>query len=169
MRKISGGFLIEKHLDQGTLSRWIPTLPGEIVNFTTINSQSSWLARGPSLGGSWWLVHYNQTLTFLSVLLWHVLSFQGPQACMRIFSGIQPTGTMHIGNYLGAIKNWVLLQEESKDAVIYSVVDLHSITLPQDPASLRQSIRNMAIYLLACGVDPVKSILFQQSQVSLYD
>ena len=88
---------------------------------------------------------------------------------MRIFSGIQPTGTMHIGNYLGAIKNWVSLQEESEGAVIYSIVDLHSLTLPQDPASLRQSVRNMAIYLLACGVDPVKSILFQQSQVSLHD
>ncbi|CAH3164413.1 unnamed protein product [Porites lobata] len=71
---------------------------------------------------------------------------------MRIFSGIQPTGTMHIGNYLGAIKNWVSLQEESEGAVIYSIVDLHSLTLPQDPASLQQSIRNMAIYLLACGV-----------------
>jgi len=73
---------------------------------------------------------------------------------------------MHIGNYLGAIKNWVLLQQGSKDAVLYSIVDLHSITLPQDPATLRQSIRNMAVYLLACGVNPEESILFQQSQVS---
>ena len=72
---------------------------------------------------------------------------------------------MHIGNYLGAIKNWVLLQQGSKDAVLYSIVDLHSITLPQDPATLRQSIRNMAVYLLACGVNPEESILFQQSQV----
>lgn len=72
---------------------------------------------------------------------------------------------MHIGNYLGAIKNWVSLQQGSKDAVLYSIVDLHSITLPQDPATLRQSIRNMAVYLLACGVNPEKSILFQQSQV----
>ena len=74
---------------------------------------------------------------------------------------------MHIGNYLGAIKNWVSLQQGSKDAVLYSIVDLHSITLPQDPATLRQSIRNMAVYLLACGVNPEKSILFQQSQVRL--
>ena len=74
---------------------------------------------------------------------------------------------MHIGNYLGAIKNWVSLQQGTKDAVLYSIVDLHSITLPQDPAILRQSIRNMAVYLLACGVDPEKSILFQQSQVCL--
>ena len=92
-------------------------------------------------------------------------SAQGTQSPMRIFSGIQPTGTMHIGNYLGAIKNWVSLQGESKDAVLYSIVDLHSITIPQDPASLRQSIRNMAACLLACGVNPEKSILFQQSQV----
>lgn len=84
----------------------------------------------------------------------------------RIFSGIQPTGSMHIGNYLGAIRNWVSLQEESKDSVLYSIVDLHSITLPQHPSLLRQSIRNMAVYLLACGLDPEKSIIFQQSQVS---
>ena len=75
---------------------------------------------------------------------------------------------MHVGNYLGAIKNWVSLQQGSKDAVLYSIVDLHSITLPQDPATLRQSIRNMAVYLLACGVNPEKSILFQQSQVRLF-
>ena len=74
---------------------------------------------------------------------------------------------MHIGNYLGAIKNWVSLQQGSKDAVLYSIVDLHSITLPQDPAVLRQSIRNMTVCLLACGVNPEKSILFQQSQVRL--
>ncbi|KAL9969389.1 hypothetical protein ACROYT_G021600 [Oculina patagonica] len=91
---------------------------------------------------------------------------QGSQSHTRIFSGIQPTGAMHIGNYLGAIKNWVSLQQGSKDSVLYSIVDLHSITLPQDPTTLRQSIRNMAVYLLACGVNPEKSILFQQSQVS---
>ena len=161
---ISGGFLIEKHLNQGTLSCWIPITPRG--NFHLCATQFIIFLAGP---GSFLRGKANDGYIinphFLSVLLWHVFSFQGPQACMRIFSGIQPTGTMHIGNYLGAIKNWVSLQEESKDAVIYSIVDLHSITLPQDPASLRQSIRNMAIYLLACGVDPVKSILFQQSEV----
>lgn len=96
-----------------------------------------------------------------------ILSSQDSQAHRVIFSGIQPTGTMHIGNYLGAIRNWVSLQHVSEDVVIYSIVDLHSITLPQDPAVLRQSIRNMAVYLLACGVNPEKSILFQQSQVRL--
>lgn len=95
----------------------------------------------------------------------HFLS-QDTQSPVRIFSGIQPTGSMHLGNYLGAIRNWVSLQQGCKDSVLYSIVDLHSITLPQHPTSLCQSIRNMAVYLLACGVNPQKSILFQQSQVS---
>lgn len=95
----------------------------------------------------------------------HFQLAQDSQSLGRIFSGIQPTGSMHIGNYLGAIRNWVSLQEESKDSVLYSIVDLHSITLPQHPSLLRQSIRNMAVYLLACGLDPEKSIIFQQSQV----
>ena len=95
----------------------------------------------------------------------HFQLAQDSQSPVRIFSGIQPTGTMHIGNYLGAIRNWVSLQEESKDSVLYSIVDLHSITLPQHPSLLRQSIRTMAVYLLACGLDPEKSIIFQQSQV----
>lgn len=95
----------------------------------------------------------------------HFQLAQDSQSPGRIFSGIQPTGSMHIGNYLGAIRNWVSLQEESKDSVLYSIVDLHSITLPQHPSLLRQSIRNMAVYLLACGLDPEKSIIFQQSQV----
>uniref|UniRef100_A0A8C9IF98 tryptophan--tRNA ligase n=1 Tax=Piliocolobus tephrosceles TaxID=591936 RepID=A0A8C9IF98_9PRIM len=81
----------------------------------------------------------------------------------RIFSGIQPTGILHLGNYLGAIENWVRLQDEY-DSVLYSIVDLHSITVPQDPAVLRQSILDMTAVLLACGINPEKSILFQQSQ-----
>uniref|UniRef100_A0A8I3WI54 tryptophan--tRNA ligase n=1 Tax=Callithrix jacchus TaxID=9483 RepID=A0A8I3WI54_CALJA len=83
----------------------------------------------------------------------------------RVFSGIQPTGIPHLGNYLGAIENWVRLQDEY-DSVLYSIVDLHSITVPQDPAVLRQSILDMTATLLACGINPEKSILFQQSQVS---
>ncbi|XP_047418933.1 tryptophan--tRNA ligase, mitochondrial isoform X2 [Sciurus carolinensis] len=83
----------------------------------------------------------------------------------RIFSGIQPTGIPHLGNYLGAIESWVRLQDEH-DTVLYSIVDLHSITIPQDPAILRQSILDMTAALLACGINPEKSILFQQSQVS---
>lgn len=83
----------------------------------------------------------------------------------RIFSGIQPTGIPHLGNYLGAIESWVRLQDEY-DTVLYSIVDLHSITVPQDPTILRQSILDMTAALLACGINPEKSILFQQSQVS---
>ncbi|XP_055440571.1 tryptophan--tRNA ligase, mitochondrial isoform X4 [Bubalus kerabau] len=98
---------------------------------------------------------------------------QGPDAApvpqkdavKRIFSGIQPTGIPHLGNYLGAIESWVRLQDEH-DSVLYSIVDLHSITVPQDPTILRQSILDMTAALLACGINPEKSILFQQSQVS---
>ncbi|XP_058394903.1 tryptophan--tRNA ligase, mitochondrial isoform X3 [Diceros bicornis minor] len=85
-------------------------------------------------------------------------------AVKRIFSGIQPTGIPHLGNYLGAIESWVKLQDEH-GSVLYSIVDLHSVTVPQDPAVLRQSILDMTAALLACGINPEKSILFQQSQV----
>ncbi len=81
----------------------------------------------------------------------------------RILSGMQPTGQLHLGNYLGALRNWVKLQDEGD--CFYCVVDLHAITIPQDPASLRASIRNTAAAYLACGVDPTKSALFAQSAV----
>ncbi|KAL0963594.1 hypothetical protein UPYG_G00308360 [Umbra pygmaea] len=83
----------------------------------------------------------------------------------RVFSGIQPTGVPHLGNYLGALESWVSLQSQYP-SVLYSIVDLHSITQPQDPALLRLNILDMAASLLACGIDPETSILFQQSQVS---
>ncbi|XP_054420741.1 tryptophan--tRNA ligase, mitochondrial isoform X1 [Pteronotus mesoamericanus] len=86
-------------------------------------------------------------------------------AVRRVFSGIQPTGIPHLGNYLGAIESWVSLQDEP-GSVLYSIVDLHSLTVPQDPATLRQSILDMTAALLACGINPEKSILFQQSQVA---
>ncbi|XP_078512481.1 tryptophan--tRNA ligase, mitochondrial-like [Lissotriton helveticus] len=82
-----------------------------------------------------------------------------------VFSGIQPTGIPHLGNYLGAIESWVQLQEQYS-RVLYSIVDLHSVTIPQDPSTLRRSVLNMTACLLACGIDPEKSILFQQSEVS---
>ncbi|XP_046393028.1 tryptophan--tRNA ligase, mitochondrial [Ischnura elegans] len=82
----------------------------------------------------------------------------------RVFSGIQPTGTLHIGNYFGAVKKWVELQESS-DSVLYSIVDLHSITLPQDPQVLKKNILEVTASLLSCGISPEKSILFQQSMV----
>ncbi|XP_032238170.1 tryptophan--tRNA ligase, mitochondrial isoform X2 [Nematostella vectensis] len=83
-----------------------------------------------------------------------------------IFSGIQPTGAMHLGNFLGAIQSWVSMQHESEARVIYSITDLHSITVPQEPSVLKQSVLNMATSLLASGVNPDRCILFQQSQVS---
>ncbi|HTB46842.1 MAG TPA: tryptophan--tRNA ligase [Acetobacteraceae bacterium] len=81
----------------------------------------------------------------------------------RIFSGIQPSGIPTLGNYLGAIRNWVPLQETYD--CIYCVVDLHAITQWQDPAELRQQSREMAAVLLACGIDPTQHILFLQSSV----
>ncbi|MBR6242914.1 MAG: tryptophan--tRNA ligase [Ruminococcus sp.] len=80
-----------------------------------------------------------------------------------IFSGIQPTGTFTLGNYMGAVKNWGSLQEEYN--CIYCVVDMHAITVRQDPAKLRQNTLNSYALLMACGVDPEKSILFIQSHV----
>lgn len=81
----------------------------------------------------------------------------------RVFSGIQPTGNLHLGNYLGAIRKWVTMQEAHE--CIYCVVDLHAITVAQDPATLRNGIREMAAALIASGIDPDRAILFQQSQV----
>ena len=81
----------------------------------------------------------------------------------RIFSGIQPTGNLHLGNYLGAIRNWVSLQHDFES--IYCVVDLHAITVPQDPMQLRTSTREVAASLIAAGISPEKSILFTQSCV----
>ncbi|XP_077473263.1 tryptophan--tRNA ligase, mitochondrial [Stigmatopora argus] len=82
----------------------------------------------------------------------------------RVFSGIQPTGVPHLGNYLGTLENWVSLQDRYP-SVLYSVVDLHAITQPQDPHVLRSNTLDMVASLLACGVDPQKAILFCQSQV----
>lgn len=81
----------------------------------------------------------------------------------RIFSGAQPTGELHIGNYLGALKNWVALQDEYE--AFYCIVNLHAITLPQDPAVLRRKTLDLARIYLAAGVDPQKSTIFIQSDV----
>ena len=81
----------------------------------------------------------------------------------RIFSGIQPTGNLHLGNYLGAIRNWVTLQDDFES--IYCVVDLHAITVAQDPQQLRESTREVAASLIAAGISPDRSILFNQSSV----
>ncbi|MCK5081216.1 MAG: tryptophan--tRNA ligase, partial [Candidatus Moranbacteria bacterium] len=81
----------------------------------------------------------------------------------RIFSGIQPSGNLHLGNYLGAIKNWVKLQNEYDS--IFCIVDLHAITIPQNPQELSQKTLEVAKLYLASGIDPEKSIVFIQSQV----
>ncbi|MGF1605587.1 MAG: tryptophan--tRNA ligase [Rhodothalassiaceae bacterium] len=82
----------------------------------------------------------------------------------RVFSGAQPTGAMHLGNYLGAFKNWVALQERFD--CMYCVVDLHAITVWQDPALLAQQTREAAAAFIACGVDPDRAILFNQARVA---
>ena len=81
----------------------------------------------------------------------------------RIFSGIQPTGIPHLGNYLGAVKNWVAMQDQYP--CIYCVVDMHAITVWQDPKALANQTRELAAALIACGIDPARSILFNQSAV----
>jgi tryptophanyl-tRNA synthetase len=81
----------------------------------------------------------------------------------RVFSGMQPTGNLHLGNYLGAMVNWVRMQETHD--CIYCVVDLHAITIPQDPRELVGNIREVTAAYIACGLDPQKSIIFNQSQV----
>jgi len=82
----------------------------------------------------------------------------------RVFSGVQPTGNLHLGNYLGAIKRFVELQDRYN--CIYCVVDLHAITVWQDPAELPRAIREVTAAFLACGIDPKKHIVFNQSQVA---
>ncbi len=82
---------------------------------------------------------------------------------MRIFSGIQPSGTIHIGNYLGALKQWVELQKKAE--CIFCIVDLHAITVPYQPKKLQENILDAAICYLAVGINPEKSILFIQSKV----
>ncbi len=84
----------------------------------------------------------------------------------RVFSGVQPTGNLHLGNYLGAIRNWVKLQEDHE--CIFCIVDLHAITTPQNPDALRQATRETAAAFIACGIDPNRSIIFHQSAVSVH-
>ena len=81
----------------------------------------------------------------------------------RVFSGMQPTGNLHLGNYLGAMLNWIRLQDTHE--CIYCVVDMHAITTWQDPGELNRAIRDVTAAYIACGVDPRRSIIFNQSQV----
>ena len=84
----------------------------------------------------------------------------------KIFSGVQPTGNLHLGNYLGAIKNFVKLNDDIENKCIFCVVDLHAITVKQDPKVLKKNIRETTAAFLASGLDPKKSIIFNQSMVS---
>ncbi|NDF12949.1 MAG: tryptophan--tRNA ligase [Proteobacteria bacterium] len=81
-----------------------------------------------------------------------------------IFSGVQPTGQLHLGNYLGAIKNWVKLQDTYN--CIFCVVDMHAITVPQDPKALREATRQTLATYIACGINPENNIIYNQSAVS---
>jgi tryptophanyl-tRNA synthetase len=86
---------------------------------------------------------------------------------MRVVSGIQPTGSLHLGNYLGAIRNWVRMQDamEPGSQCLFFLADLHAISMPHNPAELRAATLEMAAALVACGIDPARSILFNQAQV----
>ena len=86
----------------------------------------------------------------------------------KIFSGVQPTGNLHLGNYLGAIKNFVELQNEEENECIFCVVDLHAITVRQNPKELKKNIRETAATFIASGIDPNTSIIFNQSMVSAH-
>jgi tryptophanyl-tRNA synthetase len=86
---------------------------------------------------------------------------------MRVVSGIQPTGNLHLGNYLGAIRNWVRMQDDMQDGeqCLFFLADLHAISMPHDPAELHRGTLEMAAAVVACGIDPHRSILFNQAQV----
>ena len=84
----------------------------------------------------------------------------------RVFSGIQPSGTPHLGTYLGALKNWVSVQGDHDN--FYCIVDLHALTVPQDPKVLRYNVRELAAVFVAVGLDPGRSVIFRQSRVSAH-
>ncbi|HAW36355.1 MAG TPA: tryptophan--tRNA ligase [Erythrobacter sp.] len=86
---------------------------------------------------------------------------------MRVVSGIQPTGNLHLGNYLGAIRNWVRMQDDMQEGeqCLFFLADLHAISMPHDPAELHRGTLEMAAAVVACGIDPHRSILFNQAQV----
>ena len=86
----------------------------------------------------------------------------------KIFSGVQPTGNLHLGNYLGAIKNFVELNNDTSNECIFCVVDLHAVTVKQNPKELKKNIRETAATFIASGIDPKKSIIFNQSSVSAH-
>ena len=86
----------------------------------------------------------------------------------KIFSGVQPTGNLHLGNYLGAIKNFVQLNNNIENTCVFCVVDMHAITVNQDPIDLKKNVRETVATFIASGIDPKKSIIFNQSKVSAH-
>ncbi len=86
----------------------------------------------------------------------------------KIFSGVQPTGNLHLGNYLGAIKNFVSLNNNQENNCIFCVVDLHAITVKQNPGDLKNNIRETVATFVASGIDPKKNIIFNQSKVTAH-
>lgn len=84
----------------------------------------------------------------------------------RVLSGVQPTGNLHLGNYLGAIRNWVGLQDSHE--CLFMLADLHAITVPQNPADLTRNTRETAAAYIACGIDPKRSAIFPQSAVTMH-
>lgn len=96
-------------------------------------------------------------------ILFYIFLFMAKR---RILSGIQPTGNLHLGNYLGAIRNWVALQQEY-DSFLF-MADLHAITVPHDPARLAEDTYNVAATYIACGIDPAKATIFVQSHISAH-
>ncbi len=88
------------------------------------------------------------------------------QSRQRVFSGIQPSGTPHLGTYLGALKNWVAIQDDYDS--FFCIVDLHALTVPQDPKVLRHNVRETTAFYLAAGLDPERSVIFRQSRVSAH-
>ncbi len=86
----------------------------------------------------------------------------------KIFSGVQPTGNLHLGNYLGAIKNFVELNNDIENTCVFCVVDMHAITVNQDPIDLKKNVRETVATFIASGIDPKKSIIFNQSKVSAH-
>jgi tryptophanyl-tRNA synthetase len=86
---------------------------------------------------------------------------------MRVVSGIQPTGNLHLGNYLGAIRNWVRMQDQIPEdgQCLFFLADLHAISMPHSPDELRRATLEMTAALVACGIDPARSVLFNQAQV----
>ena len=87
----------------------------------------------------------------------------------KIFSGVQPTGNLHLGNYLGAIKNFVELGNDNDNECIFCVVDLHAITVKHDPNDLRDNVRETVASFVACGIDPKKNIIFNDVGIKIYN